>query len=82
MEDASTVTLSEHIAQVLAPHMGQATATAVAIHVCAKFGAGGNGDVSEEDRPKLADFLRRGLVAYVGAEKATELASACLKKPD
>lgn len=75
------MTLSDHIADVLSPHMGQATARAVALHVCAKFGANGDNDIGVEERNKLGDFLRRGLVAYVGAEKAAQLATACMEKP-
>ena len=58
-----------------------ATARAVALHVCAKFGAGEHAELSAEDRTRLGDFLRRGLVAYVGAEKAAQLAVACMEKP-
>jgi hypothetical protein len=73
--------LSERITTVLTPHMGQATAHAVALHVCAKFGVTADAPVSPEDRQRLAEFLRRGLVAYVGAARAGELASACVEEP-
>jgi hypothetical protein len=33
--------------------------------------------VSTEQLSHLVDFLRRGLVAYVGTDKARELAEAC-----
>lgn len=73
------MTLSDRIADVLSPHMGQATARAVALHVCAKFGANGEAELAAEERTKLGDFLRRGLVAYVGADKAAQLAAACME---
>ncbi len=46
-------------------------------HVCAKFGAedGCDGAVLQQ----VGDFMRRGLVAYVGAERARELAERCLE---
>jgi len=68
--------LADTIAEILAPHLGGHTADVVARHVCAKFAA--DGELSDEERAKLQDFLRRGLVAYVGAETATRLAAECL----
>jgi len=65
----------ERIAKVLAPHLGAQSADVVARHLCAKYGV--DESVTEEQAAKLIDFLRRGLVAYVGAEKAAELARAC-----
>jgi hypothetical protein len=70
------MSLPEKIAAVLSPHLGAHSADAVARHVCAKYAA--------EDRPdaatlqRLRDFLRRGLVAYVGPGTAEELANACI----
>jgi hypothetical protein len=70
-------TLTGKMASVLAPHLGAHSADAVAQHICAKYGID-----EEADREKLEilrDFLRRGLVVYVGAEKAQELAGDCIQ---
>lgn len=71
------MTLPERMAAVLAPELGENTADVVCRHVCAKFGAedGCDGAVLQQ----VGDFLRRGLVAYVGAERARELAERCLE---
>ena len=70
-------TLANKMAGVLAPHLGTHSADAVAHHICAKYG------IDEEADPDtlelLRDFLRRGLVVYVGAEKAQELAGDCIQ---
>jgi hypothetical protein len=70
-------TLAGRMASVLAPHLGANSADAVARHVCAKYG------ISDEADPDtlelLRDFLRRGLVVYVGAEKADEIAGDCIQ---
>ena len=71
--------LSEKIAFVLAPHLGAHTADVVARHVLAKYGLSDATDVSDaEIRQQLREFLRRGLVAYVGAANAEGLAAECL----
>jgi hypothetical protein len=71
--------LSERIAAVLAPHLGAHTADVVARHVCAKHGLVDASQVPDaETREQLREFLRRGLVAYVGAARAETLAAECL----
>jgi hypothetical protein len=71
-------TLAGKMASVLAPHLGVQSADAIAHHICAKYG------IDEEADPDklelLRDFLRRGLVAYVGAEKAQEVAARCIEE--
>ena len=68
--------LPEKIAAVLAPHLGALSADAVARHLCAKYGIGET--IDDEKIAALRDFLQRGLVAYVGAEKARALAAQCV----
>ena len=46
-------------------------------HLCAKHGVG-EGPVAPEIVAGLRDTLRRGLVAFVGSERADELARECL----
>jgi len=72
------MSLPEHIAAVLAPHLGTITADAVARHLCAKHEVG-EGPVDPEKARLLQDTIRRGLVAFVGAERATELARLCIE---
>jgi hypothetical protein len=77
-------TLAGKMASVLAPHMGALSADAVARHICAKYAIDDEADEADEaDRreklEELRDFLRRGLVAYVGAEKAQEVAARCIE---
>jgi hypothetical protein len=70
----ASVSLVERIAETLTPDLGPYTADVVARHLCTKFQVADD----ENDPARLADlceFLRRGLVAYVGAERAQELAS-------
>lgn len=70
--------LAERITATLTPHLGAYTADVVARHLCTKYEIG----PGAPDPAKLAhlqDFLRRGLVAYVGAERAQSLADECLK---
>jgi hypothetical protein len=69
--------LSNRIAAVLAPHLGPLSADAVARHLCAKYGV--HDAVDADKLAALRDFLQRGLVAYVGAEKALALASECVE---
>jgi len=68
--------LSERMAALLAPDLGEHTADVVARHICAKFGVEESCDAATLER--VADFLRRGLVAYVGAERAQALAESCV----
>jgi hypothetical protein len=68
------------IADVLAPHLGAATADAVARHLCAKHGVG-DGPLEPWRSEQLRETLRRGLVAFVGADKARTLADRCLGGP-
>lgn len=70
------MTLPERMASVLAPELGENTADVVCRHVCAKFGA--EDGCHDAVLQQVGDFLRRGLVAYVGAERARELAERCL----
>jgi hypothetical protein len=69
------MSFADRVAALLTPHLGVQSADTVARHICAKYGI--EETASPEQRAKLAEFLRRGLVAYVGAEKAAELAAAC-----
>ena len=67
--------VSERMAAILAPHLGAQSADVVSRHLCAKYGV--EDTVSADQLSQLVDFLRRGLVAYVGTDKAQELAEAC-----
>jgi hypothetical protein len=49
----------------------------VARHVCAKYEL--SDSASPQQMEQLTEFLRRGLVAYVGADKAKELSAECAK---
>jgi hypothetical protein len=69
--------LAERICELLTPYVGFFTADATARHICAKFHIGDSPD--EEQARRLCDFLRKGLVAYVGAATAESLAAECLK---
>jgi len=66
------------IAKVLTPHLGASTADAVARHLCAKHGVG-EGPVEPAVLGALQETIRRGLVAFVGAEQAKELAGLCFR---
>lgn len=70
--------LVERIAATLTPELGAHTADAVARHLCAKYGITDEQNVDAEKLELLRDFLRRGLVAYVGAERAERLATAAI----
>jgi hypothetical protein len=69
--------LAAHITRILAPHLGEHTADSVARHLCAKHHMG-EGPVTPEKARELQDVIRRGLVAFVGPEKAEQLAKTCL----
>jgi hypothetical protein len=77
-DDAAPMNLPEHIASVLAPHLGAQTADAVARHLCAKHQVG-EGPIDPEKARMLQDTIRRGLVAFVGPERAVELARLCFE---
>lgn len=67
-------TLVERITATLTPELGAHTADAVARHLCAKYGVTDEENLDPEKLDLLRDFLRRGLVAYVGTERAERLA--------
>ena len=70
--------LVERITATLTPELGAHTADAVARHLCAKYGITDEQNIEPEKLELLRDFLRRGLVAYVGSERAERLASAAI----
>jgi len=70
--------LAERIAAVLAPDLGALTADSVARHLCAKHQVG-DGPIDPEKARKLQETIRRGLVAFVGPERAAELARLCFE---
>jgi len=72
------LSIAEQIAETLSPHLGDHTADVVARHLCAKYEVGES--ASEDELRKLQDFLRRGLVAYLGAETAERVAAECLSR--
>ncbi len=69
------MSLSTRIAAVLAPHLGAQSADVVSRHICAKFGV--EETATAQQMEQLTEFLRRGLVAYVGTDKAKDLATQC-----
>ena len=73
------MSLVEQISSTLGPHLGQHSADAVARHTCAKLQVGDSPNATELAR--LREYLRRGLVAYVGATSAEELAARCVSTP-
>jgi hypothetical protein len=70
-------TLASKLANVLAPYFGEHSADAVAHHICAKCAI--DDETAREKLDGLRDFLRRGLVVYVGAVKAQEIAGHCIE---
>jgi hypothetical protein len=70
--------LPARITEVLTPHLGANTADAVARHLCAKHGVG-EGAIEPAVAQALQETIRRGLVAFVGAERADELARLCFR---
>jgi hypothetical protein len=73
--------LAERITSVLTPHLGAHTADSVARHLCAKHSLMGEGPQEPDQMRELQDTIRRGLVAFVGSEKAEELARSCFENP-
>jgi len=69
--------LATHITRILSPHLGEHTADSVARHLCAKHDVG-EGPLTADKARQLQDVIRRGLVAFVGAEKAEQLAQSCM----
>ena len=72
------MSLVEHITATLTPELGAHSADAVARHLCAKYGISDTERVEPEKLEQLRDFLRRGLVAYVGADRADALARTAI----
>jgi hypothetical protein len=71
------VDLPSRIATILGPHLGAITADTVARHLCAKHEIAAEGPLDPSRSEQLYETLRRGLVAFVGAEKARALADQC-----
>jgi len=72
------MTPADRIAKVLTPDLGAHSADAVARHMLAKHA------IDEGSAPtqleEFQEFLRRGLVAFVGADRAASLAAECIKQ--
>jgi hypothetical protein len=71
--------LAAHITAVLTPPLGANTADSVTRHLLAKHGVTSGETLDPETARALQDTLRRGLVAFVGAEQAQALAARCLE---
>lgn len=71
--------LVERITKVLTPDLGGNTADTVARHLCAKYGVG-EGPLEPARVQELRDTIRRGLVAFVGPERAQALADECFRE--
>ena len=69
------MTVPERLTEILAPHLGAYSAESVSVHLCAKYRV--EAGLTPDKVEQLRDFLRRGLVAYVGAEAAERLAEEC-----
>jgi hypothetical protein len=72
------MSLPEQIAQVLTPELGASVADSVARHLCAKHGVL-EGPVDADRLAELKETIRRGLVAFVGVERAKTLAEQCFQ---
>jgi hypothetical protein len=72
------MTPPERIAAILTPDLGAQTADSVARHLCAKYQVG-EGPIDPEKAQRLQETIRKGLVAFVGPERAAELARQCLE---
>jgi exoribonuclease II len=77
MRIAAAMTVPDRIAAVLAPHLGTHSADSVARHLCAKYDVHAGLDQARLD--EVREFLRRGLVAFVGPEAAATLAGECIR---
>ena len=73
------VDLASRISEVLTPHLGAHTADSVARHLCAKHELTGEEPLEPAKVQQLQDTIRRGLVAFVGAEMAEQLARKCFQ---
>jgi hypothetical protein len=73
------VDLTERITSVLSTQLGTHTADSVARHLCAKHGIGPEQPTDPEKLRALRDEIQRGLVAFVGAERARSLADECFR---
>ena len=72
------MTVADRIAAVLSPHLGAHSADSVARHMCAKHGIAEG--TAEGQLEEFQEFLRRGLVVFVGAERAGSLAAECVQR--
>ncbi len=72
------MSVAERIATKLSPHLGAHSADAVARHLCAKHGIGAG--ASPQQLSEFQELLRRGLVAFVGAQRAASLAEECVRE--
>jgi hypothetical protein len=72
--------LAERITRVLTPHLGAHTADSVARHLCAKHELMDVASADDDKVRQLQDTIRRGLVAFVGPEKAEQLARSCFER--
>lgn len=70
--------LSKRITDILSPHLGSMTADSVVRHLLAKHELLGAEVVPEPKATELRETIRKGLVAFVGAERAAALAAECL----
>ena len=66
--------LTERITTVLSAHLGTHTADSVARHLCAKHGVGPEDPKDLDKLRALRDEIQRGLVAFVGNDRARGLA--------
>lgn len=73
--------LAKRMTEILSPHLGSMTADAVARHLLAKHELLGAETVPEPKASELRETIRKGLVAFVGAERAAALAADCLPPP-
>ena len=78
MKGHFSTNVADRIAAVLSPHLGAHSADAVARHMCAKHGI--DEGIAEKKLGDFQEFLRRGLVAFVGADRAAALAADCVQR--
>ncbi|HJS57373.1 MAG TPA: hypothetical protein VKA01_04655 [Vicinamibacteria bacterium] len=72
------MSVADRIAAVLGPHLGAHSADAVARHMCAKHGI--DEGIAEKKLGEFQEFMRRGLVAFVGSDRAAALAAECIQR--